>query len=148
MNLHLRSALIVVAALLPFAAGAIEPSATVKVTQLLKTTKSWNGVPIKYPEGQAEITGLLVEIAPGGETKWHEHPVPSFGMVLEGTLEVSLTDGRKKLIKPGEAVAEVIATAHNGRNVGTTPLKLLVFYAGAVDKQLTVPRADAKPKAN
>jgi quercetin dioxygenase-like cupin family protein len=148
MNLHLRSALIVVAALLPFAAGAIEPSATVKVTQLLKTTQSWNGVPIKYPEGQAEITGLLVEIAPGGETQWHEHPVPSFGMVLEGTLEVSLADGRKKLIKPGEAVAEVIATPHNGRNVGTTPLKLLVFYAGAVDKQLTVPRADAKPKAN
>lgn len=148
MNLHLRSALIFVAALLPFAAGAIEPSETVKVTPLLKTTQSWNGVPIKYPEGQAEITGLLIEIAPGGETKWHEHPVPSFGMVLEGTLEVSLTDGRKKLIKPGEAVAEVIATAHNGRNVGTTPLKLLVFYAGAVDKQLTVPRADAKPKAN
>ena len=27
-------------------------------------------------------------------------------------------------MKPGEALAEVIATAHNGRNVGKTPLKL------------------------
>jgi len=136
------------AALLPIAAHAIEPSKTVKVTPLLKTTQSWNGAPIKYPEGQAEISALMIEIAPGGETNWHEHPVPSFGMLLEGTLEVSLPDGKKKLMKAGEALAEVIATPHNGRNVGTTPVKLIVFYAGAVDKQLTVPRPDAKPKTN
>jgi quercetin dioxygenase-like cupin family protein len=151
MTLHLRSrtaSICMAAALLPFAAHAIEPSATVKVTPLLKTTQTWNGAPIKYPEGQAEISALMIEIAPGGETNWHEHPVPSFGMLLEGTLEVSLTDGRKKLIKPGEALAEVIATPHNGRNVGTTPVKLIVFYAGVVDKQLTVPRPDAKPKTN
>ena len=151
MTVHLCSrtaSICVAAALLPFAAHAIEPSATVKVTPLLKTTQTWNGAPINYPEGQAQISALMIEIAPGGETNWHEHPVPSFGMLLEGTLEVSLTDGRKKLIKPGEALAEVIATPHNGRNVGTTPVKLIVFYAGAVDKQLTVPRPDAKPKTN
>ena len=151
MTLHLRSRtalLCMVAALVPFAAHAIEPSATVKVTPLLKTTQSWNGAPIKYPEGQAQISALMIEIAPGGETNWHEHPVPSFGMLLEGTLEISLPDGKKKLMKAGEALAEVIATPHNGRNVGTTPVKLVVFYAGAVDKQLTVPRPDAKPKTN
>ena len=147
LQFRFRAALICMAvALLPFGAQAIEPSQTVKVTQLLQTTQTWNGAPIKYPEGQAQITSLMIEIAPGGETNWHEHPVPSFGVLLEGTLEVILTDGRKKLIKPGEAVAEVIATAHNGRNIGNTPLKLIVFYAGAVDKKLTVPRPDAKPK--
>jgi quercetin dioxygenase-like cupin family protein len=145
-HLRLRTALICMAAALPFGAHAIEPSQSVRVTPLLKTTQTWNGAPIKYPEGQAEITSLMIEIAPGGETNWHEHPVPSFGVLLEGTLEVSLTDGRKKLIKPGEALAEVIATAHNGRNVGNTPVKLVVFYAGAVDKPLTVQRPDAKPK--
>ena len=49
MTLHLRSrtALIcMAAALLPFAAHTIEPSATVKVTPLLKTTQTWNGAPI------------------------------------------------------------------------------------------------------
>ena len=151
MTLHLRfrTALIcTAAALLPFAAHAIEPSATVKVTPLLKTTQSWNGAPIKYPEGQAEISALMIEIAPGGETNWHEHPVPSFGMRLEGTLEISLPDGKKKLMKAGEALAEVIATPHNGRNVGSTPVKLVVFYAGAVDKKLTIPRPDARPKTN
>jgi quercetin dioxygenase-like cupin family protein len=144
-----RTALTCAAAalLLPLVATAIEPSATVKVTQLLKTSQTWDGASIKYPQGQAEITGLMLEVAPGGETNWHEHPVPSFGMVLEGTLEVTLANGKTKLIKAGEALAEVIATAHNGRNVGKVPLKLIVFYAGAVDKQLTVPRPDAKPKA-
>jgi quercetin dioxygenase-like cupin family protein len=149
LQLRSRAALIGMAVtLLPLVAQAIEPSQTVKVTQLLKTTQTWNGTPIRYPEGQAEITGVMIEIAPGGETNWHEHPVPSFGIVLEGMLEVSLTDGRKKLIKAGEALAEVVATAHNGRNVGSTPLKLIAFYAGAVDTSLTVPRPDAKPKTN
>jgi quercetin dioxygenase-like cupin family protein len=152
MSLHRRTRTVlicVVAAALPLGALAIEPSQSVKVTQLLKTTTSWNGAPIKYPEGQAEVTSLMVEIAPGGETHWHEHPVPSFGYLLEGSLEVSLVDGKKKLLKPGEALAEVIATAHNGRNVGTTPVKLIVFYAGAVDKQpLSVPRPDARPKTH
>ena len=152
MSVHIRSRTVLIcvaAALLPFGAQAIEPSSTVKVTQLLKTTTTWNGAPIKYPQGQAEVTSLMIEIAPGGETNWHEHPVPSFGVLLEGSLEVSLADGRKKLLKPGEALAEVIATAHNGRNVGTTPLKLIVFYAGAVDQQpLSVPRPDARPKTN
>jgi quercetin dioxygenase-like cupin family protein len=137
-----------VAMLLPLLAHAIEPSSTVKVTQLLKTSQSWDGAAIQYPQGQAEITSLMIEIAPGGETNWHEHPVPSFGVLLEGTLEVSLANGKTKVIKPGEAVAEVIATAHNGRNIGKVPLKLIVFYAGAVGKQLSVQRPDAKAKAN
>jgi quercetin dioxygenase-like cupin family protein len=88
--------------------------------------------------GQAEITGLLLEIAPGGETGWHKHPVPSFGMVLEGTLEVTLKDGKTRRVNAGEAIAEVVDTWHNGRNVGDTPLKLVVFYAGAADTPLTV----------
>jgi quercetin dioxygenase-like cupin family protein len=147
--MKLPSALVsVIAVLTPFVSQAIEPSAAVKVKEVLKTSTTWNGAPIKYPEGQAEVTGLVIEIAPGGETSWHEHPFPSVGMVLEGTLEVTLTDGKKKLIKSGEAIAEVINTVHNGRNIGSGPLKLLVFYSGAVGKPLTVPRPDAKPKAN
>ena len=61
---------------------------------------SWNGAPIKHPERRAEVTSLTVEIAPGGETNWHEHPVPSFGVLLEGTLEVSLADDKQPLSVP------------------------------------------------
>ncbi|KQV45822.1 MULTISPECIES: cupin domain-containing protein [unclassified Duganella] len=117
---------------------ALEQSAAIKVTRLLQSPSSWNGAALAYPGGQAEVTALLVEIAPGGETGWHLHPVPSFGYVLEGELEVSLKDGTVKRVVAGQALAEVVNTLHNGRNVGKGPVKLLVFYAGAVGSTLTV----------
>ncbi len=115
-----------------------QDSPAVKITPLLKTTTSWDGRPIVYPKGQAEITGVIIEIAPGGQTGWHLHPVPCFGCIMEGELDVTLKDGRVKHMKAGEALAEVVNTLHNGRNTGKTPLKLLVFYAGAVGSSLTV----------
>ncbi len=38
---------------------------------VLKTSQSWDGALLNYPQGQAEITGVRIEIAPGGETGWH-----------------------------------------------------------------------------
>ncbi|MDP2247420.1 MAG: cupin domain-containing protein [Nitrosomonadales bacterium] len=107
------------------------------VSTILKTQTTWNGEPIVYPAGTAEITGMMIEIAVGGETGWHSHPVPSFAVIVEGELEVSLKNGDVKKLKPGDALAEVIDTAHNGRNVGTTPVKLFVFYTGTVNGKLS-----------
>lgn len=115
---------------------ALEQSAAVTVSTVLKTESSWDGKPIEYPTGKAEVTGMVVEIAHGGETGWHLHAVPSFGMVLEGELEVQLKDGTIKRLKSGEAIAEVVNTLHNGRNVGSVPVKLVVFYVGAVGQKL------------
>jgi len=119
-------------------AFALEQSASIKVTRLMQTPASWNGAALAYPSGQAEVTGLLVEIAPGGETGWHLHPVPSFGYVLEGELEVSLKDGSTRRVVAGQALAEVVNTLHNGRNVGKGPVKLVVFYAGVTGSTLTI----------
>ncbi len=130
-----------VAALAIFAAQpafALEQSASVKVTRLLQSPTSWNGAALAYPSGQAEVTAMLIEIAPGAETGWHLHPVASFAYILEGELEVSLKDGSKKRLEAGQALAEVVNTLHNGRNVGKGPLKLVVFYAGASNSTLTV----------
>lgn len=118
-------------------AHALEESASIKASTILKTETSWDGKPIEYPSGKAEITGMLVEIAPGGETGWHLHPALSFGMILEGELEVQLKTGEVKHLKSGEALAEVVNTLHNGRNVGSIPVKLIVFYAGAVGQKLS-----------
>lgn len=131
--------ILVVAATLYFPnALALDPSAAIKVTPLIKATQSWDNKPITYPKGQAEITGLIIEIAPGAETNWHQHPVPSFAMILQGTLEIKLRDGRVKRLQTGEAAIEVVDTDHIGRNVGDTPLKLVVFYAGTVGQVLTI----------
>jgi len=141
--MHRLVAVLLAAVAVP--ALALEPNAQLKATPLLKTTTSWDGKPLVWPAGQSEVTALLIEIAPGGETGWHRHSVPSFGYVLEGTLEVSLTDGRRKRLNAGETLAEVVDTAHNGRNVGAQPLKLLVFYAGNAGAALTQKEPAAQP---
>ena len=123
---------------LPVNVLAVDYSAAVKVTPLLKTTTTWEGKAIVYPEGDAQLSGLMVEIAPGGETGWHEHPVPSFELMLQGTLEVTTEHGQVKRLQAGEAFSEVVNTKHNGRNVGKEPVKILVVYIGTTDTALTI----------
>ncbi|WP_233280286.1 cupin domain-containing protein [Rheinheimera mangrovi] len=79
--------------------SAIETSEAVKVTQVLKTSQSWDGVLLNYPQGQ---------------------------------LEIRLRNGKKNVVRAGDALAEVVNTAHSGKNIGTEPVLLLIFYAGAV----------------
>lgn len=105
---------------------------------ILQTTASWDGNPIIYPEGEAQITALHIEIPPGVETGWHSHPVPSFGYILEGTLELTLEDGRTLIVNKGEALAEVTNRVHTGKSIGENNLKLVVFYTGAINKELTI----------
>jgi quercetin dioxygenase-like cupin family protein len=109
----------------------------VRAVPLLKTTTTWDGQTLAYPPGPAELTALHIEIAPGGETGWHMHSVPSFAWVIEGELDVRLKDGRTHRLRPGNALAEVINTWHNGRNMGPGPVKLVVFYAGVAGQPLT-----------
>ncbi|UXI70527.1 cupin domain-containing protein [Tahibacter amnicola] len=117
---------------------ALENSASVKVTPQLASATTWDGKPVVYPTGTAEVTTLMIEVAPGGETGWHKHPVPSFALVLEGSLEVHLKDGRTHRARAGDVLYEVVDTWHNGRNVGEGTLKLFVTYAGAKGQPLTI----------
>lgn len=113
---------------------ALEASDAVKVVPLLKTTTTWDGQSIAYPQGKAEVSAMRVEIAPGADTGWHAHSVPSFAVMLEGTLEVMLKDGRIKRLQAGDVLAEVVNTPHIGRNVGRVPARLVVFYAGVENR--------------
>src|SRR5687767_488634 len=109
-------ALLFAAAFASLPAHAADTPPPVAAAQVLKTTQSWDGEPITYPAGRGEVTALSIEIQPGAETGWHHHPVPSFAVVLQGTLQVTLRDGRTRQFGPGEAFAEVVNTTHNGRN--------------------------------
>ncbi len=110
----------------------------VSSTIILQTTTAWDGSPIFYPEGDAEVTVLIIEIAAGESTGWHQHPVPSFAYILEGELEVTLESGQSKIFTGGSAISEVTNSIHSGQNIGSTTLKLVVFYTGAIGKRLTI----------
>jgi quercetin dioxygenase-like cupin family protein len=126
-------------------ASALDNSAAVKVTPLMKSSASWDAKPIVYPQGPAEVTALVVDIAAGGQTGWHEHPVASFAYVLEGTLEVTRATGETKLVHAGEMFPEVVNTLHNGRSMEGKAVKLLVLYAGSTDKKLTITHPEFTP---
>lgn len=103
-----------------------------KVEKLLVSSSAYNGQPLAYLEGKhPEVTAMTVTIPPGGETGWHRHPVPVYAYVMEGELTVELKNERKYRFTKGEVILEVRETPHNGRNTGTDPTKLLVFYTGS-----------------
>ncbi len=115
------------------------PAEKITSTQLIKTTTTWDGKAITYPtDEKAQVTALMIEIPVNGETGWHRHPVPSFAMIVDGTLDVMLKDGSVNHLKAGDPLVEVVDTAHNGRNTGNVPVKIMVFYTGTVNSVLTI----------
>lgn len=97
---------------------------------LLQTKKSWDGGEIFYPEGDAEITSVILRLEPGKETKFHCHPVPTLGYILKGEVEVETKDGKRVRLKPGDAAVEVMRAVHRGIAL-SEPVEILVFYVGA-----------------
>ncbi|WP_333876772.1 cupin domain-containing protein [Methylobacter sp.] len=131
----------------PFTASALDENTALKVTPLLKTTTSWDGKPIVYPKGQSEVTALIVEIAPEAETGWHEHPVPAFGYMMEGELELKRATGEVKILHQGDVLPESVGVLHNGRNIGEEPVKILVFYMGEVGSKLSIAHPEFAPQS-
>jgi len=98
---------------------------------VLSTGTTVTDEPIRYPSGAAHITAVELTLKPGQQTGWHTHPVPLFGYILEGELTVDYGAKGKRTYRKGEALAEAMNEAHNGRNTGRRPLKILVVYIGA-----------------
>jgi len=120
------------------AAGADYTGA--KVTQLKKSTRAANGQQLEYSRtDKPEVTALIVEIPPGGNTGWHYHPVPVYAFMLSGSLTVETEEGKHYDFQEGDVIFEMINTPHNGKNGGTRPAKLVVFYTGAEGTPNTVP---------
>lgn len=108
---------------------------------LCQTSKTHGGQQIQYPQTDSpEITSFLVEMKPGAQTGWHQHPVPGCGYILEGTLTVETENGHQSEFKAGEVCVELIDTYHNCRNLGRTPVKLLAFFIGEQCTSNILPR--------
>jgi quercetin dioxygenase-like cupin family protein len=114
--------------------------------ELLSTTTTWEGEKIVYPEGEAQITSVLLKIAEGEVTPFHCHPVPTLGYILKGRIEVETQSGESSVFREGESVVEVLGTLHRGKALGG-PVEIVVFYAGSTSAPNTVlPGDDAGSK--
>ncbi len=115
----------------------------VKVTQILKTTKEWNGDELPpYPSKNPEITILKYEIPPGIRLPMHKHPVINAGVVLEGKLTVISKDGKQLILNSGDSIIELVNKWHYGVNQGFVPVKLIMFYVGEVGVPLMIKEKD------
>jgi len=118
--------------------GSAEKAKTV-VTELLKTTKSWDGVEYRaYPKGQPEVSIMRYTIPPHSALPWHMHRVVNAAYVLSGHLTVERkSDGKSLVIGPGDVLPEMVDAAHRGVT-GDESAELIVFYAGTPGVPLVV----------
>lgn len=83
-----------------------------------------------------QVRVLQVEFAPGDVAPWHQHPNHVVYALTGGKLEI--TDKGKPSsileIKPGDTIY-LTAVTHMAKNVGTTPLKLVVTELKTVVKK-------------
>jgi len=116
-----------------------ETNTEVKVVTLAKTSQSWNGASLPdYLDGDPEITILQITIPPKTKLALHKHPEINAGVVLKGILTVVSQSGEQTQIKEGEPIVELVDTWHFGKNEGTVPVELIVFYAGIKGTPITV----------
>src|SRR5437870_1062314 len=99
-----------------------------KITPVAKLNTTATGQKLEYPTtNKAEIESLLVEIAPGGESVRHMHPVPTYLYILEGTLTVEMDDGSRREYQAGTGFLESMNMWHKGKNSGQSSVKILVL---------------------
>ena len=104
-------------------------------TPILQSSVTNAGGPITYPAtDSAEVTALRVDIGQGGETGRHMHLYPAFVYVLEGAVDVEIEGGGSHSYKAGDSFVEAVNAWHNGKNRGSSPVKLLVVFAGVRGK--------------
>jgi quercetin dioxygenase-like cupin family protein len=98
----------------------------VMVTRLSSTRTTASGQPIDVPSNPQVVVSRY-EIAPNAALSMHKHPYPRYAYVLVGTLEVTVDAGKTYRYKAGDFFTEVIGQCHFGRNVGDSPVQLLVI---------------------
>jgi quercetin dioxygenase-like cupin family protein len=99
---------------------------------LFQSTLDGAGNPLSYPlDSQAELTAAIVTLQPGESTGWHLHEVPTFGYLLQGELTVEYAAGEQRVFRAGDGIIEAQHSPHQGHNLGSDPVRILVFHAGA-----------------
>lgn len=117
-----------------------------EVRQLAKSSRSWDGAPLPaYPQGVPEITILRIVIPPGTALPMHEHPVINAGVLVKGALTVQTKEGNVLHLAAGDPIIEVAKTWHCGKNEGSEPAEIIVFYAGSEGTPITTYEPQHKP---
>ena len=109
-----------------------------KATTVLQTTTTAVGQPVEFPLFRNQFTAVLLEVAPGGQSGRHMHPLPVLVYVLEGQFTIEVEGQPPRTYSPGQAFAESVNMWHNGVNRGAVPVKALVVFTSEEGKPTTI----------
>jgi len=104
---------------------------------VLKSTTTADGAPVQFPTGTPEIVSVVGTIAPNGRTALHQHPVPVYVYVLEGSLSVQTEGAEARNYEAGDAFLESVGKWHQAFNESDQPAKILVVFMGEEGKPTT-----------
>ena len=121
----------------PFA--QYDNATTVTKLELKRTSQSWDGEALPdYLKGKPELVVMRYIFPVGAKLPWHHHPVINFGILQQGELTIVGVDGKKQVVRPGEAVVEMVGPIHCGMNTGDKPVVLDMFYLSQKGMPLAV----------
>jgi quercetin dioxygenase-like cupin family protein len=86
-----------------------------------------------------EAVMVAVEIQPGANAGLHRHPGVEIGYVLDGTVIIEHAGRQPATKKAGEHFQIDAAAAHDAKNAGATPAKILAIYVVEKGKPLAEP---------
>ena len=106
---------------------------------LLKTTSTWDNEEYKTLEiNKPEVTVLKITIGVGERLSMHKHNLVNVAYLKKGTLTIVTDNNEQITIHEGEALPELIGKYHYGKNTGSVPVELIVFYIGEKGTPLSV----------
>ena len=106
---------------------------------LLQATSTWDNV--KYASlsiQNPEVSVLKIQINVGEQLPMHKHDLVNVAYVNKGTLTVTTDTNEQITVKEGECLPELVGKYHYGKNNGTKPVELIVFYLGEKNTPLSV----------
>lgn len=110
--------------------------------ELIRTSQSWDGADLPdYFLGRPEIVAMKYVISQGQKLGWHHHDAMNCGILVQGELTIVAQNGTEKVVHEGEAVVEMVGTAHYGENRGDKTVILYMFYLSKEGMPLSVPHS-------
>lgn len=92
----------------------------------------------QWTTGDTDYVLREITVQPGGSTGWHYHDGTLYGTVRQGTLTRTMSDCTTTFThRAGTTLVEEPAHVHIGRNLGTTPIVLLVLYVNPAGAPLS-----------
>lgn len=133
--MRFRLSALVIAASLATTGTLLARQQSAQPSPLKRTVLQTHALSVPGREG----VQTLAELTVGGTAPRHTHPGEEFGYVLEGTATLDIAGQPQQSLKAGDPFFIPANTAHQVRNTGAIPFRLIGTYFNESGKPLSTP---------